>query len=142
MPTAEQKKLVEEHVDEVAAEEEFASFDDLWNKPPRTDTVTIKSPDGKQLKIQLQAMGSTEYDELVAKHPPKKDQRERGQFFDPDTFAPALLSRCSMKPKLTLDQTTKLYQAKAWSPGELGAWFLACQRLCNAGLDIPFNEGD
>jgi hypothetical protein len=121
-------------------EDEFASFDDLFSKPARYDTVKIASPDGKELKLRLQAIGSHEYDTLISKFPPNKEQRERGQMFNPDTFAPALMSACSVKPKLNVEQVTKIYQSDSWSSGELGAWFIACQRLCNAGLDIPFND--
>lgn len=120
----------------------FATFDQLVSKKARTDVVTIALPDGKggstDRKFQLKALSSRGYDALEAKFPPTKDQQTKGMVYDIDKFAPALISACAVRPALTVEQATALYESEEWASGEISGLFFAAQRLCNLGLDASF----
>lgn len=122
-----------------------ATFDQLRKKKPRRDTVklSLTGDDGEveEAIVRIQAISTTAYDKLVAAHPPTNKQRERGDVYDIDTFGPALIAACSLEPRLTVEEASELYESDEWAPGEIGAWFFACQRLCNAGLDVSFSAG-
>ncbi len=113
----------------------------LLGKKPRTSIkkLNVTGEDGKpvQVEVKLQAIGSTAYDELVAKHPPKKNT---GGAFDTDTFGPALLALCMVSPKMDVAQTTELWNNPAWSGGELLGLFNACLELNLADLDVDFTD--
>lgn len=121
----------------------FATFDQLRKKKSRTDDVklTIQGDDGESVDmiIRIKAIGSTAYDEMISGCPPTRDQNERGATFNMDQFAPALISACALEPPLTYEQAVELYTSDEWASGEIGQLFFACQRVCNSGLDVPFN---
>lgn len=128
------------------ASKRVATFSDLIKKKRRTDEVTLRTRDdaGEELElvVRLQAIGSTAYDELLAAHPPTKKQREAGATYNVDTFAPEIIAACSLEPKLTLEQAKEIYGSEEWSGGEIGGLLFTAQRLCNAGIDVPFSVGD
>lgn len=115
-------------------------------KRVRTSTSVIRSFDDAdepiELTIRLQAIGSAAYDELVSAHPPTEKQRRDGAVYNVDTFAPALIATVSVEPKLSYEQARDIYTNPDWSAGEIGGLFIDALKLCNAGLDIPFNERD
>ena len=120
-----------------------ATFAMLKAKPKRTTTfpVTLQDEDGEEVTVTmtLQSIGQVAYNKLVEEHPPTREQQQRGQVFNIDTFAPALVAACSLRPKLTVEQTTELQDDENWSGGEFGDLYGRCMAICNAGLDIPFN---
>ena len=116
-----------------------ATLQQLLNKPVRRTKLTLNLGDS-EVYMRFEAISSAQYDALVAEHPPTKKQREAGASYNPDTFAPALISQCSLEPKLTLEDATALYTAKSWAGGEITDLFLTCVRLCQSGLDVPFTE--
>lgn len=129
------------------SEVQYATFDDLLGKPKRTTEfdITLATADGTPVKRKMvyQAISSNEYDDLVAAHPPTPKQLSDANgsvAFNIDTFAPALISRVSHQPKLTYAQAEKLYKSPDWSGGEISTLFWNAQRVCNSGLDVPFNE--
>lgn len=121
-----------------------ATFDELVAKPRRRHTFPITLPDGNggtvQRSLTYQAINGLEYDKLIAKHPPTPAQKADGLNFNPDTFAPALISAVSYEPELTYAQAEQLYHSPEWSGGEMSTLYITAQRVCNAGLDIPFSE--
>lgn len=125
------------------AREAEATFEALLKKPRRQDTVRITSTgdDGEPLELlfRMQAIGSKAYDALVAKFPPKAEDKKQGAIYDHERFAPALVAACSESPRLTEDEARQLFDSEDWSGGEFGALFLGALRLCNAGLDVPFS---
>ena len=135
-------------VEEVAAKalngRRAATFSDLRRKPRRTMVFTINTvdEDGEDLALELkyQALSAKEYDELVAAHPPKPKDRDKGFAFDVDSFAPALIAAVALSPRLSIEQATDLYTSPEWSGGEVTTLYLNAQRICNAGLDVPFSE--
>ena len=122
-----------------------ATFADMRGKKPRTDTVVIPTTDEDgeefEMTVKIRAIGSTAYDKLVAANPPNRVQRERGDTWNIDTFAPALIAACCVEPQLTLEQATEIYSSEDWAAGEIGALFYGCQRICNAGTEVPFTGG-
>jgi len=120
-----------------------ASVAELLGKPRRklTFQLTIEDEDGNPLSrtIIYKAISSIEYDALLEEHPPNAKQREDAAAFNIDTFAPALISAVSFEPKLTYEEAEQLYKDPDWSGGEIGTLYFNAQRVCNAGLDVPFN---
>ena len=125
-------------------EDNFVSFEELEAKPRRTLTFPVIVSDGeggtKQREMVFKALSGDEYDQLLAAHPPTPREKLNGAVFDVATFAPALIAAVSHTPKLTVAQATKLWNNKNWSGGEVSALFYHAQRVCNTGIDVPFNE--
>lgn len=128
-----------------SAKRKPATIADLKRKKVRTDTVEIPTydEDGEEvvMTVRIKAIGSVAYDKLVAANPPNRVQRERGDNWNVDSFAPALISACAIEPKMTVEDATDIYTSDEWSAGEVGALFWACQRICNAGTEVPFTGG-
>lgn len=123
-----------------------ATLDDLFKKKRREKVVTINSTDDDggtiELTLRYRAIGSKEYDDLVAKYPPTTAQKKEGAAYNVDLFAPALISAVSLEPKLSFDDAKVIYESPEWSGGEVGGLFIEALKLCNAGLDIPFTGTD
>lgn len=121
-----------------------ATFDHLRKKKKRERVVQIPftDDDGEEitLEMRLRAISSRQYDKLQAENAPTPKQRDQGAVYNPDTFAPALISACSLEPHLSVEEATELYNSDEWSSGEIGGLFMECIRLCNVGLDVPFSE--
>lgn len=120
----------------------YADWDELVAKNKRwmDYPLIFRQPDGaeKTRYIRLEAISTPEYDALLDEHKPNSKQRDQGEVFNRDTFMPALIAACAVKPKLTIEQLSQLREAKTWSPGEFGGIFMACQRICNATADVSF----
>lgn len=125
----------------MAARRRPATVDDLLLKPARTQELVINLPTEKgdaDLVLALTALSMKDYDTLLAAHPPTKEQEKDGNGYNPDTFAPAIISAVVTEPKLTLDQAKEIWAGDQWNRGELRDLFLACTNLCSRGLDVPF----
>jgi hypothetical protein len=123
-----------------------ATLDQLKNKPRSTTEFSLYLSDGNggdnEVTLKYQAIGMRAYDKLVAKHPPKPDQRAEGSSFDMDTFAPALISACSVDPEITQEEAKEIWNSDDWSRGDVMVLFRNAVELNNRGLDIPFNVSD
>ncbi len=123
-----------------------ATLDLLLNKKPATSTFSLflTDGDGEQVEVTMtyKAIGATAYDKLVAKHPPKAEQRVEGASFNIDTFAPALIAACCVEPELTMEQAKQLWESEDWSRGDVMVLFSRAVQLNNKGIDIPFNVTD
>jgi len=121
-----------------------ATIDELINKPRSTTEFSLYLANGngeaKEVTLKYQAIGMRAYDKLVAKHPPKAEQRAEGSSFDIDTFAPALIAACSVEPDITVAQAKQIWDSEDWSRGDVMVLFRNAVELNNRGLDIPFNE--
>lgn len=123
----------------------YASFIEMREKEKRTDDVLINmriKGEWVERYVQIEAIGATEYDELLARHKPTAKQQADGQTFNIDTFLPALIAACAVNPKLTAEQVKELHKSETWSGGEIGGLFFRCQRVCQANPDVPFTEAD
>ena len=118
-----------------------ATADDLLTKPLRKldFEITIPGEKGDQtLSLSLQASGSKAYDDLLAAHPPTKEQKIEGDTYNVNTFGPAIIAAVVNEPKLTLEQATAIWDSETWSGGEKRDLFMGCVNLCQRGLDVPF----
>lgn len=122
-----------------------ANFAALRKKKIRTSEVVVPTVDDAgdpiELVLKFRALSTTVYDDLVATYPPNKVQKERGDQWDINVFAPALIAACSLEPRLSFEEAKELYDSDEWSGGEISSLFFGCQRLCNAGVDVPFIAG-
>lgn len=121
-----------------------ATFASLMAKPRRTMTFTVMvaGADDEPVSVSMKykALSAKEYDDLVAAHPPSSRERSNGAVFNVDTFGPALIAAVSVTPALTYEQAEALWKNPDWSNGETTALFINAQRVCNSGIDVPFNE--
>lgn len=124
--------------------DKMATLDLMKGKTKAKHTFPLYIANGsgepQEVKITFQALGARDYDKLVAKHPPKAEQRLEGASFDLDTFAPALIAACSVVPQMTHEDAIEIWESEAWSRGDLMVLFRNAVELNNRGLDIPFNE--
>ena len=120
-----------------------ATLDQLVNKPRSTTEFSLYLSDGNggsnEVTLKYQAIGMRAYDKLVSKHPPKPDQRAEGSSFDIDTFAPALISACSVEPEISAAEAKQIWESEDWSRGDVMVLFRNAVELNNRGLDIPFS---
>lgn len=123
-----------------------ATLDELVNKPRSTTEFSLFLSDGNggtnEVTLKYQAIGMRAYDKMVAKHPPKPDQRAEGASFDMDSFAPALIAACSIEPEISVEEAKKIWNSEDWSRGDVMVLFREAVELNNRGLDIPFNGND
>lgn len=127
------------------SEKSKADILDLMKSKGRSTTeftLYLTDDDGHKHEVTLkyQAIGMREYDKLVAKHPPKPEQRAEGSSFDIDSFAPALISKVCVEPEMSESDAKELWNSPAWSRGDLMVLFRNAVELNNRGLDIPFSE--
>ncbi len=118
---------------------ERATLEQLLAKPPRTVTVEVSVGDAKATML-FRALGSKEYDDLIAKHPPTKKDKDDGGVWNTETFPPALIAASSLDPKITDEESEKIWESPDWSRGELFDIFTRLVRLNQEGLDVPFTS--
>ena len=120
-----------------------ATMDQLINKPRSTTEFSLYLADGNggtnEVTLKYQAIGMRAYDKLVAKHPPKAEQRAEGSSFDIDSFAPALIAACSVEPEITISEAKAIWESEDWSRGDVMVLFRNAVELNNRGLDVPFS---
>lgn len=97
---------------------------------------------GEPVTMLFRAIGSTEYDKLIAKAPPTYEQKAQGANYNIDMFGPVLLSRVCVDPSMTKDEWTEIWNSDNWNRGEIVQMFYIATELCNRGFDIPFTESD
>jgi hypothetical protein len=118
-----------------------ATLDKLLSKRRATTTFSVLIND-EELELTFQSIGAAAYDKLVAKNPPTPSQRVDGASFNMDTFAPALISACSVEPEISPADAKAIWESEDWSRGELMVLFRNAVEINNKGFDIPFNETD
>jgi hypothetical protein len=113
------------------------TFDLLLNKPRARQEISFRLKPGEEpYTVLLVAISGPEYEEIVTKHPPTQAQRAEGGTYDPDRFAPELLSKVCAEPALSVAQWAQIWKSPDWSRGEVGDLFFAAVGLCNRGLDV------
>ena len=143
MPTQNAGKTVEARSKQSQASKR-ATLEMLQNKPRSTTEFSLYLGDGNgganEVTLKYQAIGMRAYDRLVAKHPPKPEQRAEGASFDIDAFAPALIAACSVDPEMSPSEAKAIWDSDDWSRGDVMVLFRNAVELNNRGLDIPFSE--
>lgn len=79
------------------------------------------------LVVRLRALGTRQWSDLLAEHPPKKDQAQLGAQWNPETWEPAAVAACAVEPTITDEQATRMRDAIP--PGEWRALVLAVLEL-------------
>lgn len=114
-----------------------ATLDQLLGKKRAQQEVIFRlDKDAEPVSLLFVAISSTDYDRLLAKCPPTQDQKAEGATYDPDKFAPVLLSRVCIEPALSEEDWRKIWKSEDWSRGEAGDLFFGAVQLCNRGLDV------
>jgi hypothetical protein len=114
----------------------FAAFQSK-KRAEREVTLTVND---EEMTMLFRAIGSSEYDKLIAKCPPTYDQKAQGTTYNIDKFGPQILSKVCVDPDLTVEQWDEIWNSENWNRGEIMQIFLVATELCNRGFDIPFNE--
>ena len=57
--------------------------------------------DATDVVFHFRAIGPSLYDQMQFQHPPTKPQEDRDMAYNPDTFIPAVIAACSVKPTAT-----------------------------------------
>lgn len=119
-----------------------ATLDQLKKKTRviKTVQVGILGDDGQQVKVEMifQAISAAEFDLLKSKFKPTQDQKKIGLDYNPDKFAPLLLSRTCIEPVMTEDDARDIWESDNWNRGERMQLLMAAMEVCTKGLDIPF----
>ena len=119
-----------------------ATFDRLAKKRRATRELTFNlnddGDDPEEVTMLFEAIGARAYDDLIAKYPPNAKQKLDNFSYDIDKFAPALIAKCSVEPKLSYEECLALWQSEDWSRGELMMIFQSCVELNLKGMNVPF----
>lgn len=123
-----------------------ATLNDLQSKKraEREVAVEIPSPTGpKKVSFLFRAISRKDYDALIDQFPPTKVQLARGDQYDVDRFAPALLAEVCVDPKIDAAEWARFWKSPDWSPGELAGLFFTANGLCQTGFElVPTTAGD
>lgn len=118
-----------------------ATLDHLKKKQRVTKTVTlaVTGDDGNPMEVELTFRGvpAHEYDSLIAKHPPRKQDKAQGYGYNPDKFGPAIIAATCVDPEMTDEDATEIWMSDDWNRGERMMLLMAAIEVCTAGLDVP-----
>ena len=121
-----------------------ATVDQLKKKRRVTKTVYIgvTDEDGEPVEVALtfRALAGSRYDELVAKHPPRPEDKKQGYFYNPDAFGPALIAATCIEPELSEEDVLEIWESDDWNRGERMILLMAAIEVCTSGLNIPFKR--
>lgn len=85
-------------------------------------------------------IASTEYDDLIALHPPRDQDKENGLNFNAETFPPVLIAASSYDPEISVDEAEGMFDDPAWNAGELVRLWNAALAANNETGDIPLSN--
>ena len=88
----------------------------------------------------FKSIGRFNYDELVAEHPPSKDQKKDGSDFDPNTFPPVLVSASCVEPEIPIADAVKIFASPEWNGAELRKLFFAALDANTETGEIPLSR--
>lgn len=90
----------------------------------------------------FRSIGAQDYDRLITKCPPTKDQLAEGGSYDQNKFGPLLLAAVCAEPVMDENEWKEVWDSPDWNRGEVSALFFTAVELCNKGLDInPIGSG-
>jgi hypothetical protein len=138
MPKTDEPVIAEEVV-ETTKKSTRATFEKFKKKKNIEREIVFDLGD-EQVSMLFRAIGSTEYDKIIAKCPPTYEQKAAGATYNIDTFGPIILSKVCIDPEMTKDEWTELWNSPNWNRGEIVQLFYVATELCNRGFDIPFTE--
>lgn len=83
----------------------------------------------------LTARTYQDWADLMAAHPPTKEQKAKGHASNPDTFEPSALAACATEPPVTVEQAARMRQTLP--PSEWHALMEAVARLHQEQVTAP-----
>lgn len=107
----------------------------------RVREIYERELNGEKASFLFQAVSNAEYDALLTACPPTTAQRAEGASYNPDKFAPQLLAKVCIEPKLAEAEWSEIWTSPDWSRGETNELFLTAVNLCNRGQGLtPFER--
>lgn len=124
----------------------IASLDQLKKKKPvqREVVITASGDDGEPVEVSIwfEAIAAAHYDKLVAKCPPKQEDKKQGLQYNVDSFAPKIIAATCVQPSMSEDEAKELWESDNWNRGERMQLFMGAIEVCTRGLDAPFGSND
>lgn len=96
-----------------------------------------------EFKFKVRALARREWSDLLAAHPPTKEQKKSGERvdFNPETFPQALLSACLVHPKMTVEQVEELSaggdEGGGLTDAQFNVLFNAAVYVSQSGVSVP-----
>lgn len=116
-----------------------ATRDNLTKKKRSELEVTI-TLEGEETTLLFRAIGMRAYDDLLALHPPTKEQQALGATYNGDTFGPALVAAVCVEPNLSETETKEMWESDDWSRGDLAVLWEAALEVNMRGFNVPFSK--
>lgn len=95
--------------------------------------------------LQVHPIAADLFEQLVGDHPPTDEQRARGDQWNVNTFAPALLAACigqdEVDPMTEKDWREWWTTPRAAAAGELGKLFDTCLQVNDRSPDVQVGKG-
>lgn len=94
------------------ADDETASLGDPATRDAAAAVIAVEEEmDAATVTFTVASVSRQVWNDLLAAHPPSKEQRRAGHDHDPATFPVAAVAACVSDPEITLDQAKKLVAA-------------------------------
>jgi len=105
------------------------------------DALVLASKDTEYTFV-FQSIGRPNYDKLVDKHKPTKEQKREGQTFNGETFPPALVAASCIDPEMTVEEASDMFADPDWNGAELARLFQSAVDANTETGDIPLSSTD
>ena len=86
----------------------------------------------------FQDIGRKRFEDLIKAYPPSEEEKEAGNQWDPEAFAPALVAATAFQPEMTIEEASDLLNE--WGHGEAEALFTAALLVCTERAPVPFTR--
>lgn len=125
--------LVAAHAEAMRALDEATRADDALSGSPAVDEALARvreveaEQDAATMEFTVTAVPRKVWADLLAAHPPSKEQRRAGHVYNPDSFSIGLVTACVTDPEMSEDQAQKLTEvlhAAEWNKLENTAFRL------------------
>jgi hypothetical protein len=133
--------LVAKHQEAVVAMSDTISDDDSLSGNPATIAAAeaVKAiedeMDAATVEFTIRSTSRQKWADLLAKHPPSKEERRAGHDHDPKRFPVAAVAECTQAPEMTVQQAAQL--ADVLPAGEWNKLWLAVLGLNVTGTPAP-----
>lgn len=112
-----------------------ATFEMFMDRKPFEAEFTLDLG-GQQVSMLFRSIGSVEYDKLLDRCPPSKEQLAENSAYDQEKFMPMLLSRVCVEPSLEVDEWKKIMTSNSYGRGEVNELFFTAVGVCNRQLGM------
>lgn len=88
--------------------------------------------------FRVVAIGERRWSDLIAKHPPKGEDKKQGMPWDTESFTPAAISACVAEPQMSTDQAEKLMEVL--SGGQIRRLYMAILEVNGGDDSVPKSD--